>query len=202
VILTGWEADNEINYWPKSHPGCAWPLAQADVDSFRALLQARQNGVAAARQQNASANLRVFHAVEVRRVPDVLSPRNPGKNVLERIIPKMNPGPAFISFSAWGTTPMKVPMSLNNIATASGLSLSHDRIYVGEWGCAVGSSNRTSCYSDHASAVFNWHARMWLVWTYSGDNWQLVDSSGGDTANGFSVLTTIKNSWQQPISCP
>ena len=87
VILTGWESDNQIAYWPRSNPTClsgsTWPSNQADVDSYRALLQARQNGVAAARQQYATSNLRVFHAVELRQVPNFPSPHNPGANVLK-----------------------------------------------------------------------------------------------------------------------
>jgi hypothetical protein len=212
VILTGWEADTQIAYWPRSSPAClsgaTWPSNQADVDSYRALLQARQNGVAAARQQYATANLRVFHAVEVRQVPDFLSPHNPGANALERIVPKMNPPPDFISYSAWGATANKIAGKLDNIASASGLA--HNRIYIGEWGCTVGApgsstaANRSGCYTFHAKAVFKWGSPMWLVWAYSGpggfNSYDLVDGvTGLDTPNGFNVLTTISKT---SITCP
>ena len=210
VILTGWEADNQINYWPVGSASCAWP-SQANVDSYRALLQTRQNGVAAARQTYASANLRVFHAVELKQVPDFPSPQNPGANVLERVVALMNPKPDFLSYSAWAANPSKIVTKLNSIATVSGLP--HDRIYVGEWGCTVGapgsgtSANRPSCFSNHAANTFNWGARLWLPWAYSGpggyNNYDLVDgNTGADTLNGFSVLTTIDSTWSQTISCP
>jgi hypothetical protein len=215
VILTGWESDNQIAYWPRNNPPClsggTWPPNQADVDSYRALLQRRQDGVAAARQQYATANLRVFHAVELKQVPDFPSPKNPGANVLERIVTKMNPLPDFLSYSAWAANPSKIVTKLNSIASVSGLP--HDRIYVGEWGCTVGApgsgtaANRSSCFTNHASNVFNWGARMWLVWSYSGsggyNSYDLIDGlTGMDTANGFSVLTTINNTWRQSIACP
>ncbi len=215
VILTGWESDNQIAYWPRNNPAClsgaTWPPNQVDVDSYQALLQARQNGVAAARQQYATANLRVFHAVELKQVPDFPSPHNPGKNVLERIVANMNPRPDFLSYSAWDANASKIVTKLNSIASASGLP--HDRIYVGEWGCNVGApgsgtaANRSSCFTNHAYNVFNWGARMWIVWAYSGPGGynrpDLRDGQTGlDTPNGFSVIQMIDSTWRQSITCP
>jgi len=218
VILTGWEADNQIGYLPVSNPWCSssWP-PQSTVDLFTNILEQRQIGVQNARLANAGAALRVFHAVEVRQVPDVPSPSNPSATVIERIVPVMvqhGHPPDFISYSSY-VAASKVVTKLNTIASASGLP--PDRIFVGERGCTIGApgsgtaAQRESCFSNHASNTFNWGARLWLVWSYSGtggyNSFDLVygpagPTPGADSPNGFSVIANINNTWKTTYTCP
>lgn len=196
VILTGWESDNQIDHLPVGSPTCGWPV-QTEVDNYRHMLEQRQIGVRTAREANAAAKLRVYHAVELRQVPDF-----PGGSltVLDQIIPKMSEPPDFISFSAWGSTPAKITTKLDSILKVS--KLTRDRIYVGEWGCKVNNVNRASCFRDHANNAFNWGIRLWIVWSYAstggGNSYDLIDvlqASHPDTPNGFSVIGPVNTSW-------
>lgn len=197
VILTGWEADNQINYWPPGSPSCGWPASQAVIDDYKAMLQKRQNDIAAARAANPTTLLKVYHAVELKQVPDF-----PGgtKTVLDQIVRTMNPKPDFISYSAWGATPAKLPTKLTNISSVS--TLPANRIYVGEWGCTENDPNRAGCYQNHAAAAFNWGVRLWIPWAYSsaggGNSYDLVDGQTHlDTANGFNILRGIDSTYYQ-----
>ncbi len=228
VILTGWEADNQIKYYPATNPPCAWP---ANPTPYRQLLETRQAAVKAVRLQYASSNLRVFHAVEINRAVTTLS-------VLSSLIPQMvkdGNAPDFISYSSWASQPANVATALGTIASLSGLS--HDRIYVGEWGCVVGAPgssdamNRPSCFATDAANVFNWGSRLWFVWSYSGNggysSYDLVFGPTGptsgcltgscvglDSPNGFGtvnnglpgsnnpVIQGINTEWYTHFTCP
>lgn len=206
IILSGWEADNQLNYLSPSS-ACdpkSWPTNQAEINTFKAMLQTRQNAIAAVRQQNASANLRVFHAVEINKAPEAPGPPgNPSATVLERIIPQMNPRPDFISYSAWGSKPINLANRLSTIASASGLP--RDRIFIGEWGCRMSNPNRAACFSNHAREAFQWGARLWFVWTYAGpggDSYDLINGqTGEETSHGFSEITKIKRDWWATRAC-
>jgi hypothetical protein len=155
--------------------------------------------VQAARNANLSKKLRVYHAVEVRHVPD--SPNN-SQSVLERIIPFMNPQPDLVSYSAWAS-PANVVTKLNTIEAVTGFS--RDRIFVGEWGCTVNNGNRAGCFQNHAANAFNWGVPLWFVWTYSGpgggNHYDLIDGSTGlPTPNGFSVIEALDD--QYTTGCP
>ena len=201
VILTGWEADNQIE---GLYGNCAWP-DQAGLDAFRSLLEQRQEGVRAARDTNLDKELRVYHAVEVNQVPDAPSGNN---NALEQVLPDMTEAPDFISYSAWGSggTPTGITAKLDTIESVSGLP--RDRIFVGERGCKISNSNRDTCYINHATNAFDWGVRLWNVWAYNvgpsdPDGYDLVDTSTGeDTANGFSVLVPLNEDFSSPCDLP
>lgn len=188
IVLTGWEADNQIKFL-YGGPTCSWP-SQASVDTFKAILEQRQIGVRQARDANLDKQLRVYHAVEVRQVPD--APNN-SLTVLEQIIPSMAEEPDLVSYSAW-VSPATVVTKLNTIEAVTGFS--RDRIFVGEWGCRVSNPNRTGCFQNHANNAFNWGVNLWIPWVYSGpggaNKYDLIDGDTGlQTPNGFSVLEAL-----------
>jgi hypothetical protein len=193
VILTGWEADNQIQVYGSQPPDCDlsdWVSPQRESD-FRTLLINRQRGVAAARAAHPGTALTVYHAAEVRKVGGV-------NTVLNKIISTLGTDkPDLISYSAWSSPSAQLPGALDTIAGSSGLS--HDRIFVGEWGCAAGTSKATrdSCYQSHSDAAFNWGVRLWIVWTYAGaDQWRLVETSlAPSTPDPFPELTSINSFW-------
>lgn len=186
IILTGWEADNQIKFM---NPNCQTPTSQAAFNSFRTLLQTRQNAVLLARQQNANKLLRVFHAVEVNKIPTTSG----STTVLERVVKIMNPKPDFISFSSWSSNPNDIKNKLNKIKTLS--QLPKDRIFVGEWGCRANNSNRINCFVKHAQATLGWGARLWFVWAYAVPgawSYGLINShTGTETPHGFSVVLPL-----------
>lgn len=196
IILTGWEADNQIKF---ISPNCQTPTTQAAFDSYRALLQTRQNSVQNVRQQNANKLLRVFHAVEINQVPTTTGSRT----IVERVVKKMNPKPDFISFSSWSSDPNTIKSKLDKIKAVS--QFPKDRIFVGEWGCRTNNPNRINCFTKHAQVTLNWGARLWFVWAYAvpgGWSYGLINSHNGqETSNGFSVVVPLSHQWWAPRTC-
>lgn len=147
IILTGWEADNQIKGL-----GCVKRIpSAAEEQAMIDMLDSRQQGVAAARNAHLNLPLRIYHAVEVSHV--LSSPYR----VIDEIVPQIAQPPDLISFSAWTTNIGGISMTsaLNLIQSVSGLPRS--RIFVGEYGTHESPTNDpyTAAYSRFSEA-FNW----------------------------------------------
>lgn len=163
IILTGWEADNQIKGL-----GCKNRVpSAAEVDFMRSLLDSRQAGVRSARTLYADQSLQVYHSVEVNHV------LNTTFRVIDEIVPFLTNPPDLISFSAWSTDLQSVSMTdaLNHIAAVTGKQRYH--IFIGEYGRTEilnpdGSVNRNvhnAIYTRFKEA-FDWGVSLGFYWNY------------------------------------
>lgn len=157
IILTGWEADNQIKGL-----GCPNRIpTPAEEQALIDLLDARQQGVAAARNANLGKNLRIYHAVEVSHVLSY------NYRVIDSIVPRLTYQPDFISFSAWTTDLASVSMTaaLDHIRLRSGLP--RNRIFIGEYGAKEGPSNNPYAkIFDRFQDAFDWGVRLGFYWNF------------------------------------
>lgn len=193
VILTGWEADNQIKGL-----GCKNRIpSQAEEQAFIDMLDARQQGIAAARNANLHKNLRIYHAVEVSHV------LTSAYRVIDEIVPRLAVPPDFISFSAWTTSLSGVSMTgaLNHIETVSGLP--RHRIFVGEWGAHESPTNNpySKIYSRFRDA-FNWGAKLGFFWNYR-DHFECPKNGGmwlrrcdETVSHAYAPLRDLRNAYE------
>lgn len=154
IILTGWENDHQIKGL-----GCGQRIpSQAEINSFKAMLEAREAGVQAAWNDFPSANLRIYHAVEVNHV------FSSGFRVIDHIVPFMSPKPTLISYSHWSAT-RTITETVNRIASVIGRPKHY--VFVGE----IGRRERPCCSQypylfNSYSEAYNTGANLVLMWTY------------------------------------
>lgn len=157
IILTGWEADNQIKGL-----GCPDRIpSAAEEQNLIDMLDARQSGIRAAREANLGEALRIYHAVEVSHV------LSSAYRVIDEIVPRLAETPDLISFSAWTTNLGSVKMTdaLNHIVSVTGLP--RDRIFIGEYGAHESPWNDPywQVYTRFRDA-FNWGVKLGFFWNY------------------------------------
>lgn len=157
IILTGWEADHQINGL-----ACGGVPSQAQIDAFVAMLDGRQAGVESARAANPSAALRVVHAVEVNKVGT-----GPGFSVLSTIIPQLGNPPDLISYSAAGATASTIQSKLGIILARSGLTIK--QIFIGEFSRDYRSPSTPSGIYSFGEKAFQWGVPFIFYWEYRDD---------------------------------
>ena len=153
VILTGWEQDNQFNHYANASD------TQWDYDDYLAFVQARQDGVSAARAaRGGSGNLFVFHAVEVNALPN---------GVLENVVKRMWPKPDYLSYSAWGGL-TNLSSQLDIIMQKSGMPR-RSKIFIGEYGFWGGGINNTSpgAVTNFLTEARDWGVKMAFLWQFN-----------------------------------
>lgn len=164
IILTGWEGD-----WQIKGLGCNRVPTQQEQDAYLALLNARQNGVAAARQDNANKALVIYNAVEVNHV------LNTQFRLIDTLIPQMDMKPDMVSYSHWSTS-HGVRETLDYISTQ--LLMCPSRLMLGEIGRSESVSNDPYSYIyTGMSEAFDMGASLAFLWSYR-DQFSCPKSSG------------------------
>ncbi len=185
IILSGWEADNQISRF-----GCITP-SQQEKDAFLAKLNERQSGVAAVRQANLDKKLRVWHAVEVNLVNT-----GPAFKVFRDIVPLMDEPPDMISYSAWGTNASSVGDRLDLIAATTGLD--QRQIFIGEFGRDECNGQDVSFQvENHGAAAFAAGVPFVFYWYYRTEfgpcPHHKVINSDGSTTTAHTGLVNLRS---------
>lgn len=154
IILTGWENDHQLKGL-----GCGKRIpSQTEIDSYRAMLEEREAGVQAARNEFPNAALRIWHAIEVNHV------FSSNFRVIDHIVPFMSPQPTLVSYSHWSAT-YTISDSIYRIAAMLGRPT--HRVFLGE----VGRRERPCCSQypyifNSFSETYNTGAKLAFMWTY------------------------------------
>ncbi len=192
IVLTGWEADNQIR-----GAGCFDPLdfvvdpGQPGYDpddvlrlaQMKALFEYRQTAIQAARQANLHKPLRVYHALEVSHVPihddgDPIDPSDDchidrGWNTITDLFPLLNPKPDLISVSTWMSNHpsgcISISYMLDYVKQQSQYPKS--KIFVGEYGYGHldGWAIQGARVYDGFSEARQWGVRAAFQWLYRQD---------------------------------
>jgi hypothetical protein len=190
IVLTGWENDHQLKGL-----GCGNRIpSQAEIDSYTAMLTARENGVRAAWSAYPNATLRVYHAVEVNHV------FSSSFRVIDEILPTLTPKPTLISYSHWSGS--SITDTVNYIANA--MHLPAHRIIIGE----LGAKERTCCVSQYPylysrySEAFDLGVKLVFMWTYR-DQFNCPTNAGrwlrrcdNSLATSYDALMDLKQAYE------
>lgn len=186
VILTAREQDNQFY---RQNNGTMTAAEYLDM------MNARQQGVAAARAMYPNAALRIYNAAEVNWVPDQVDYSS--QDILHQFIPNMDSPPDMISYSSWGGTAKStdtkafvtnIGQKLSVIQQVSGLP--RDRIFVGEFAPQIDASShqQVAQFLDDARA---WGTRLVFLWQFnmgvlsSGEDFAVYLEPGDPLRPGF-----------------
>lgn len=193
IILTGWEGDNQIKGL-----GCGNRVpSQAEIDSYRQLLEVREAGIRAAQNAYPNANLWVVHAIEVNHVLGT------SFRIIDEIIPNMSPQPHLISYSHWSVT-YSITQTIDHIASVIS-PLPRHRIIIGE----VGRTERPCCSQypslyDSYSEAYNAGSNLVFMWNYRDqfacptDQGRWLRRCDDSLATSYDALMDLKAAFETP----
>jgi hypothetical protein len=198
VILSGWEND-----WQLKGINCLNRTpSPAEINDYKAMLNARQTGIANARAANPTANLKVYHAVEVNHV------LSSSWRVIDNVVPTLTSPPDMISFSAWTVNLPSVTMTsaLDRIQLRSGLP--RNRMFIGEWGHreypngwpTPPLSDQYGPIYDELDEAFEWGVLLGFMWQYRDEfpNAQgfWLRRQDGTLSTAFQALQYLRSKWE------
>jgi hypothetical protein len=168
---------------------------QAEQDSFLAMLNQRQAGVAAARVANLDKKLRIYHGVEVNHVLST------SFRVIDQIVPRMTKPPDLIGYSHWSAT-FTISQSFDHIALM--VPIPRHRIFLGEVGRTEYpyASQYPYIYASYNEA-YTWGARLAYMWLYRDrfscptDHGQWLRRCDNSLATSYGALKDLQAAFEQ-----